>query len=957
MDGIALLPRQDATGVEIAIHPTFSLPFELADALAKWEELEWCEALPGTAVGHRRILLRAVLFETVANVDEEPGTDFLAYQRAQLRRLLSIGPQELTLEALSFVGSRSLRYRVRICNERLPEHLVLSFETPSGIAVLDPCAGWLQRQVTEWNSQAATNRAQQLEFLGRVQRYASKLLSLREPIRFNLDQHTRDFELLEPERIRLRWSKDDGEGKYCTYSLQAEAVLRTGENAPLELDALDPSAPVLHLSGKRYLAFDQDSHTVLRSVAAERQRCTKKETAGLIERPEFLLPLGVSSALFDLTEYSARVKGFEPIERPKRPEKIRSSGIQWFEAPAHDQPFLEVTLTDDGGQRRVLRFVSPEELKAAKDAVEGALVASSGETVRMCGVDVRSTEALFHQLDLEWSLYRSTLPGEEVSKPPSVRLGVVLDDEFESTRKELAALSGQVPWDLVKALLLPQVTLKEHQRTGISWLWSHLVRGRPGVLLADDMGLGKTLQSAILLALARATKRTQKPALVVCPVILIENWTDELGRFFVQGAFGPLLQLYRDGLRGLRRKDGHLDCEALQRQGLVITNYETLDRHQQSLLTIDWGCVVLDEAQAIKNPGTFRSRAARALKREFAICSTGTPVENRLGDLWTLFDFLSPNLPFGTREDFEREYEDDGIVGAKRARKALHYPSAKSPVLRRAKSDVLDLQKKRTVERPIPMTEEQYQLERRLVGIHQSKPKGSALELLGELEKLYQHPWLLRDSEQEKATGLLGSVELIVQASPKLQACLQILEDVRRREEKVLVFTRWTRMQSLLCYVFRERFRLPTVRVVNGESNQRQLSMKHIAAFSSRPGFDVLVLSPLAAGVGLTITAANHVVHYGRWWNPAKEDQATDRAYRIGQDKPVTVYYPLLHHPDNAGRGFDIRLHELATRKRELASNFLVARDEAAPTAKDFEEIIRKEAEEAKNDSNMACPS
>ncbi len=123
--------------------------------------------------------------------------------------------------------------------------------------------------------------------------------------------------------------------------------------------------------------------------------------------------------------------------------------------------------------------------------------------------------------------------------------------------------------------------------------------------------------------------------------------------------------------------------------------------------------------------------------------------------------------------------------------------------------------------------------------------------------------------------------------------------------------------------------------------------MRHIEAFSEAKGFGVLVLSPLAAGVGLTITAANHVVHYGRWWNPAKEDQATDRAYRIGQTKPVTVYYPLLHHPDDPTRGFDIRLHDLAKKKRELASNFLVPQDAAAPTAADLEALMNSEISEA----------
>ncbi len=793
MEGIIVEPLSDGAGIELVLHPLAALSVEGSEALAQWEELGWTKRLPGTAVGHRRIQCSPALFEALATLEGEQGSDFLVYQRQQLRSLLGIRPTTARLEALSFVGARTLRFQVRVGESVLPEETAYLVSSAAGIEVLDPCVGWLQRQVRDWNTLGPTNRAQQLDFLGKVQSYGAKLASLGEPVQLVLDEHIREFEVVAPKSVRLQWNSDSSD-KFGTYSLSAAAVLPNGETTPLKLDALDPAVPVLQVSGKRFMAFDPDSHQVLRSVASSRQRRTKKEVAPVLERPELLVPPGVSGGLFDLSEYSARVKGFETAEKPKRPQIVRSSGIQWFEAPPDDRPFLEVVVDVGDAPPTVLRFHRPEELLAARDATKDAVVAGRCHPLQVCGREVVPTEALYHQLDLEWALYEASRPATTNAAVPGARVGVVLEDDLQPAEHELAILSGRVPWGLLEELLLPGKVLKEHQRTGIAWMWSSLERGSPGVLLADDMGLGKTLQVAVLVALARAAKRVTRPALVVCPVILLENWQAELCRFFREGAFGTVHVLHGDGVRALTRADGRLDCEVLQSHGLVLTNYETLDRHQQSLLTVDWGCVVLDEAQAIKNPGTFRSRAARALKRDFAVCSTGTPVENRLADLWTLFDFLSPQVPFGSLEEFQREYEAQGSLGAAKARTALHYPSARSKVLRRAKSEVLDLKEKRTIERPVSMTPEQYQLERRLIGMHRAKPKNSALELLGDLEKVYQHPWLLRESED-----VLGSVDLIVKGSPKLKACLEILDEVRRREEKVLVFTRWTRMQAILC--------------------------------------------------------------------------------------------------------------------------------------------------------------
>jgi SNF2 family DNA or RNA helicase len=212
----------------------------------------------------------------------------------------------------------------------------------------------------------------------------------------------------------------------------------------------------------------------------------------------------------------------------------------------------------------------------------------------------------------------------------------------------------------------------------------------------------------------------------------------------------------------------------------------------------------------------------------------------------------------------------------------------------------------------LPMTREQVAEEARIVATEKE-----ALKILASLQKLYQHPSLLR-----KETEQAMSPQAAIEASPKLEECIRILRKVKDSGEKALIFTLWCQMQDLLRAVIQHVFELP-VSVVNGASNQSGQSQKILQTFSRREGFDVLIMSPLAAGAGLNVTAANHVIHYGRWWNPAKEDQATARAHRIGQTRDVHVHYLVLHHPDNLAEGFDTKLHDYVTQKRGMATDFL----------------------------------
>jgi SNF2 family DNA or RNA helicase len=233
------------------------------------------------------------------------------------------------------------------------------------------------------------------------------------------------------------------------------------------------------------------------------------------------------------------------------------------------------------------------------------------------------------------------------------------------------------------------------------------------------------------------------------------------------------------------------------------------------------------------------------------------------------------------------------------------------------------------------MTHLQYELERVIAKEFQAL---GPLATLDRLRKLYQHPRLL---DAQRRTRL--QPRQAVDESPKTRVMLDLLREIAARGEKVLVFTQWIQMQDLLTQILAVELGLTAVRIINGAPENRGAAQRIIREFSDKPGFDVLVLSPLAAGIGLTITAANHVIHYGRWWNPAKEDQATDRAHRIGQTKEVHVYHLLLHHPGAQERGFDVKLHELVERKRRVARDFLApAETEGEPTS-ELDAIVTEE--------------
>lgn len=472
---------------------------------------------------------------------------------------------------------------------------------------------------------------------------------------------------------------------------------------------------------------------------------------------------------------------------------------------------------------------------------------------------------------------------------------------------------------------------KPHQQHGIRWLQGRWRDGMPGVLLADDMGLGKTLQALAFLAWLKAGmdagKVSRKPFLVVAPTGLLANWQAEHDRHLAKPGLGEVVHAWAAGLKRLRRKAGTdikageplLDEDQLKDAAWVLTTYETMRDYQLSFAAVHFAAIVFDEAQRIKTPGVLVTHAAKALKSDFVMAMTGTPIENRLADLWCIVDTAYPGH-LRDLKSFSQIYEAE----AEPAR--LHQLKAKltdgnetAPplMLRRMKADHLPgLPEKHehvVAERMPPEQAQAY--DRAVAAARIGTGKGSMLEALHQLRGISLHPVSPDEAKDDR----------YVEQSARLRAAFSILDGLKVSGEKALIFLESLDMQGYLAALLQRRYRLAALPMIINGSVAGSDRQKRVDVFQAGGnGFDVMILSPRAGGVGLTLTAANHVVHLSRWWNPAVEDQCTDRVYRIGQERDVHVYYLQAIHPVFGEQSFDRRLHDLLARKRALSREMLM---------------------------------
>jgi non-specific serine/threonine protein kinase len=466
-------------------------------------------------------------------------------------------------------------------------------------------------------------------------------------------------------------------------------------------------------------------------------------------------------------------------------------------------------------------------------------------------------------------------------------------------------------------------TLRPYQLTGVQWL--HLLaRLGLGACLADDMGLGKTIQVlSLMLVLKEEAGKKRKPCLLVAPASLLANWAAEIARF------APTLNVMVAHPSAMpTEKLTSLGTDDLADVDLVITTYGFLAR-LPSLAATPWQLAVLDEAQAIKNPAAKQTRTVKQLRAQARIALTGTPIENRLSDLWSIFDFINPGL-LGSSKEFSSYIKRlaDRPQNPYGALRELVRPY----ILRRLKTDksiIADLPDKTEVKTFCPLSRKQaalYQqavddLANQLENVEGIERRGIVLAFLMRLKQICNHPsqWLGDGAWAEEDSG-------------KLTRLRDIVEVLGARQEKALVFTQFKETTAPLAAFLGSVFGRPGL-ILHGETEVRKRK-DLVRQFQEDECVPFFVLSVKAGGTGLNLTAASHVIHFDRWWNPAVENQATDRAFRIGQNKNVLVHKFIC-------RGtVEDKIDQMIEAKQQLAGDFLSSGADIVLTEMKDEELL-----------------
>ncbi len=628
--------------------------------------------------------------------------------------------------------------------------------------------------------------------------------------------------------------------------------------------------------------------------------------------------------------------------------------------------------------------------------IENVLIGQAGEfSLRVLGLDYWKNLPLGTQTpsEIDWFDPEEDTNGggSEPSNPPQGKEKIVvakIADNIEidyGKSKNLSEFACDFDPDFQRYLRKP----KTHQREAIEFLlkaarcaWMCPPMEGGGALLADDMGLGKTYAVLVFLAewLRHVEEKEKNPSpatLIVAPLTLIENWKNEIKKTFSDSLciFNRIVDLHPDyDLRKYRthnqqedicerNADGKLvlkrpaliygqrNQESLDMPGsLVFVTYDTLRRYRLSLAQCEWGVVVFDEAQAIKNPNAIQTITAKSLKARFRLAMTGTPIENSLRDFWCLFDMAEPDL-LKTWREFEAKFikplhdkTENPIQVLDRLKQASH-----PFMLRRMKEDILEGLPQKTVilrsekrftefDPRVQSVMEGKQLEvyesARASGIStanstltETERKNCFLSALWALRRATLHPSLAGGGEIPIGKNAKEAIR-ILHESAKTRKLLEILEEIKRKKEKVLIFAIQRKLQTGLAANLQKIYEFyipiingdtPTIEANNSGKSRLALLKNFIPQEDGSANFDkfeIAILSPIAAGVGLTLTRANHVIHLERHWNPAKEAQATDRIYRIGQEKNVCVWIPILRHPTIAS--FDENLNCLIEKKANL---------------------------------------
>lgn len=736
----------------------------------------------------------------------------------------------------------------------------------------------------------------------------AEIKALAEQAGCQLDSYLENENVYAPERIKIEIGRDD-EG----FTVEPAVDIEENDKFQTYFDKMrkvQAQYPVQRENGERVrIVLNKEQKENLHYL---KEQCgkhkTREEIQKIIEQPtEYFDPNA-----FDLSElYSDRVIEIG-VYKPKFYPFICPYKSCWIAGATVETPqngTTKVTINSEEELERLKR-----EIQSAKENKKGIVEYNNTQ------LDIE--DAMFLAQTAEKQLKDSSQPAKvETENDNEARNVLIIEENAEELGfavKERIIEKGDKYTLFTDPFLQEGFSLKDHQKEGVAWL-QHLYKSKAsGCLMADDMGLGKTPQILYFIDWHSRKYANHKPYLIVAPISLLENWRNEYERFFMQ----PRMKINMLTSKDVTRKFNKSIVDKMQKMDIILTNYESLRISQLNFCAVEFDVVALDEAQKIKSPGTLVTNAAKALKCNFKIAMTGTPVENSLLDLWCIMDFCVPGL-LGNAKAFAAQYqnplkkEDTDIValGNEVHDKLGVY------FMRRLKKDAAkDLPDKIELKEKVLMPPVQKEIYASVVNDYTSGIQPNMLVTIMHLREVSEHPYLY------DSTLLNHETDEIVDTSARLQATIKFLDEIKKKEEKVIIFVERKETQKMLQKLCLKRYGIIT-KIINGDTPSivkrnmpnKQSRQSSIDEFQAVDGFNVIIMSPVAAGMGLNVTAANHVIHYSRHWNPAKENQATDRAYRIGQTKDVFVYYPMAVRADI--KSFDETLDDLLSRKTSLATS------------------------------------
>lgn len=644
--------------------------------------------------------------------------------------------------------------------------------------------------------------------------------------------------------------------------------------------------PTYPVDDKTFLVIDEDKRESLNKLKKYKKIRGKKEISDFLNNVEQILP-GI--------DYSERLLGWGEYKLTSL--RGESNNLIWInEIDASGKSVKKIKFKTNNGSS--IDIPVDLDVNVLKEIIKEA-ESQNNESVILPldnnpSINISEAKRLYENISLA---QEQLFENKRENRAPITNNEFVLIktdfDELEYVEKskiikkddvEIPSYLSKTDWDLF-----------DYQIDGLQWLeslyislHSHSESISIGGLLADDMGLGKTMQILTFLSWLKE-KEALKKSLIIVPMTLINNWSSsrlfennrkgEIEAFF-QSEFTPLPIRTKNDIRYM-----HED-----RFDVVIASYETLlsqakteNAFRRSFGLIDWDLIVCDEAQKIKNPAAKRTVAVKSLKGKIKIACTATPVENHMDELWSICDWIIPGT-LGPLASFRKKYVSTSSNNASEVHEELAN-HLKGYYLRRTKEEVLKekLKSKRIKVFKIPTTEEQKSIYSQLIKEYDSS---FILPLIGKLIGVMTHKDFLTNSIANI------DVDILEHGSNKFIWLKSILAEITNKKEKVLIFTPSKWIQSALKKYIDSVFNINSI-IVNGDV-KGNIRLKEIETVRKLEGFGVLILSPEVAGFGLTITEANHIIHFSRGWNPAKENQATDRAYRIGQNKDVTVYLPIV---------------------------------------------------------------